>query len=94
MGAGRRDETDARPGPLGLHRALDAVGSGPSAAPQARRHFDAGAPLVIVSAPSSGADATFVVGVNDSEFDPERHRVVSNAVLHHQLPGTHGQGAR
>ena len=48
-------------------------------ADQARRHLDAGARLVIVSAVSAGADATFVVGVNDTDFDPERHRVVSNA---------------
>jgi len=42
-------------------------------------HLDAGAPYVIVSAPSSGADATFVVGVNDDAFDPAAHKVVSNA---------------
>lgn len=42
-------------------------------------HLDAGAPFVIVSAPSSGADATFVVGVNDDTFDPATHKVVSNA---------------
>ena len=32
-----------------------------------------------MSAPASGADATFVVGVNDSDFDPDNHLVVSNA---------------
>jgi glyceraldehyde 3-phosphate dehydrogenase len=42
-------------------------------------HLEAGAPFVIVSAPSSGADATFVVGVNDDTFKPEAHKVVSNA---------------
>ena len=42
-------------------------------------HLDAGAPFVIVSAPSAGADATFVVGVNDDTFDPAAHKVVSNA---------------
>jgi glyceraldehyde 3-phosphate dehydrogenase len=46
---------------------------------QAALHLDAGAPYVIVSAPSSGADATFVVGVNDDTFDPDRHKVMSNA---------------
>jgi glyceraldehyde 3-phosphate dehydrogenase (phosphorylating) len=34
---------------------------------------------VIISAPSGDADATFVIGVNDNEFDPERDIVVSNA---------------
>ncbi len=48
-------------------------------AKEARRHLAAGAPIVIVSAPSDGADATIVVGVNDSTFDATRHRVISNA---------------
>jgi glyceraldehyde 3-phosphate dehydrogenase len=34
---------------------------------------------VVISAPSGDADATFVIGVNDQDFDPEKHRVVSNA---------------
>jgi glyceraldehyde 3-phosphate dehydrogenase len=46
---------------------------------KAAAHLDAGAPLVIVSAPSSGADATFVYGVNHDTFDPAQHKVVSNA---------------
>jgi glyceraldehyde 3-phosphate dehydrogenase len=46
---------------------------------KAAAHLDAGAKLVIVSAPATDADATFVVGVNDNTFDPTRHRVVSNA---------------
>ena len=46
---------------------------------KAAAHIDGGAPRVIVSAPASGADATFVVGVNDDTFDPAKHTVVSNA---------------
>ncbi len=46
---------------------------------KAAMHLEGGAPYVIVSAPSSGADATFVVGVNDGDFDPAKHKVVSNA---------------
>ena len=42
-------------------------------------HLEAGAPLVVVSAPSAGADATFVMGVNHTTFDPKVHKVVSNA---------------
>ncbi len=45
----------------------------------AAAHLDAGARRVVISAPASGADATFVIGVNDGDFDPERHVVVSNA---------------
>jgi len=46
---------------------------------KAAAHIEAGAPRVIVSAPSNGADATFVMGVNDDIFDPAIHTVVSNA---------------
>ena len=46
---------------------------------KAAQHLDAGAPLVIVSAPASGADATIVVGVNHDEFDKDAHQVISNA---------------
>ena len=46
---------------------------------KAAAHLAGGAPRVIVSAPANGADATFVVGVNDDTFDPAAHTVVSNA---------------
>ena len=46
---------------------------------QAAAHIDAGAPRVIISAPSTDADATFVVGVNDDTYDPAKHTIVSNA---------------
>ena len=42
-------------------------------------HLDAGASRVIISAPGTGVDATFVVGVNDDLFDPAKDFVVSNA---------------
>ncbi|MGH9172159.1 MAG: type I glyceraldehyde-3-phosphate dehydrogenase [Acidimicrobiales bacterium] len=45
----------------------------------AMAHVEAGASRVIISAPSKDADATFVVGVNDGDFRPDRHVVVSNA---------------
>jgi len=46
---------------------------------KAAQHLEAGAPLVVISAPGKDVDATFVVGVNDDTFDPDRHHVVSNA---------------
>jgi hypothetical protein len=46
---------------------------------QAAAHLAAGAGRVIISAPGKGVDATFVIGVNDHEFDPRRHQIVSNA---------------
>ena len=45
----------------------------------AAAHLRGGAKRVIISAPSNDADATFVVGVNDTDFDPQRHIVISNA---------------
>lgn len=42
-------------------------------------HLEGGAPLVIVSAPCSNADATFVYGVNHKEFRISKHKVISNA---------------
>ena len=46
---------------------------------KAAAHLEAGAPMVIVSAPSNGADATFVYGINHTDFDKSKHKVVSNA---------------
>lgn len=46
---------------------------------KAAMHLEGGAPLVIVSAPSNGADATFVYGVNHQDFDRSKHKVISNA---------------
>ena len=45
----------------------------------ASAHLDGGAPLVIVSAPCTNADATFVYGVNHKDFLISQHKVVSNA---------------
>jgi glyceraldehyde 3-phosphate dehydrogenase len=46
---------------------------------KAAAHLGETVKRVIISAPSSDADATFVMGVNDKEFDPVHHVVVSNA---------------
>ncbi len=46
---------------------------------KAATHLDAGAPRVLVTAPSDGADATFVYGVNHQDFDPKAHQVISAA---------------
>jgi glyceraldehyde 3-phosphate dehydrogenase len=46
---------------------------------KAAMHLDAGAPLVIVSAPSNGADSTIVYGVNHNAFQAGVHKVISNA---------------
>ncbi len=46
---------------------------------KARAHLEAGAQYVIISAPAKNEDKTIVLGVNEGEFDPEKHRVISNA---------------
>ncbi len=45
----------------------------------ASQHLEAGAKRVIISAPATDVDATFVVGVNEDTFDPAQHKIVSNA---------------
>jgi glyceraldehyde 3-phosphate dehydrogenase len=46
---------------------------------KAAMHLEGGAPLVIVSAPSNGADATIVYGVNQNDFKRGTHKVISTA---------------
>jgi glyceraldehyde 3-phosphate dehydrogenase len=46
---------------------------------QAQLHLDAGASKVVISAPATEPDVTLVLGVNDDAYDPEQHRIVSNA---------------
>ncbi|MGO9909769.1 MAG: type I glyceraldehyde-3-phosphate dehydrogenase [Acidimicrobiales bacterium] len=75
----REPEVKALPwGDLGLDVVVEATGRFTSRA-AAAAHLDAGAKRVVVSAPCKGADATFVMGVNDETFDPANHFVVSNA---------------
>ena len=42
-------------------------------------HIKGGAKKVIISAPAEGEDLTIVLGVNDEQYDPEKHHVISNA---------------
>ena len=45
----------------------------------AEKHLQAGARKVVISAPATDPDLTVVLGVNDREYDPEKHDIVSNA---------------
>src|SRR3954466_1855237 len=65
-------------GDLGVDLVIESTGLF-TARDEAAVHLAAGAPLVVVSAPSAGADGTFVMGVNHTTFDPKKHKVVSNA---------------
>jgi glyceraldehyde 3-phosphate dehydrogenase len=53
----------------GLFRSRDTAGA----------HLTAGAKRVVISAPGKDVDGTFVLGVNDADYDPARHQVISNA---------------
>jgi glyceraldehyde 3-phosphate dehydrogenase len=46
---------------------------------KAALHLQAGAERVIISAPAKNPDATIVLGVNEKEYDPAKHKIVSNA---------------
>jgi glyceraldehyde 3-phosphate dehydrogenase len=45
----------------------------------AEKHLSAGAQKVIISAPAKGEDITIVLGVNEDDYDPDNHHVISNA---------------
>ncbi|WP_337845111.1 type I glyceraldehyde-3-phosphate dehydrogenase [Thermus sp.] len=48
-------------------------------ADKAKAHLEAGAKKVIITAPAKGEDITIVLGVNQEQYDPERHHILSNA---------------
>ena len=45
---------------------------------QCTPHIEAGAEKVIIAAPGKGVDGTFVLGVNEESYDPEKHHIISN----------------
>jgi glyceraldehyde 3-phosphate dehydrogenase len=63
---------------LGVDVVIESTGFFTKAA-DARRHLDAGAKKVIISAPATDEDVTLVMGVNDGDYDPAKHHIISNA---------------
>ncbi len=63
---------------LGVEVVIESTGRF-TAREDAAAHLKGGAARVIISAPAGDADKTFVMGVNDGEFDPDLHVVISNA---------------
>jgi glyceraldehyde 3-phosphate dehydrogenase len=63
---------------LGVEVVIESTGRF-TARSDASAHLKSGAKRVVISAPSKDADATFVIGVNDSNYDPDVHQVVSMA---------------
>lgn len=45
----------------------------------AEKHLNAGAKKVVISAPATNPDITIVLGVNDTEYNHDRHHIISNA---------------
>jgi glyceraldehyde 3-phosphate dehydrogenase len=72
------DPADLPWGTLGVDVAVESTGLFRNRE-DAARHLEAGADKVIISAPADGPDITVVLGVNDDEYDPENHDVISNA---------------
>ncbi len=65
-------------GDLGIDVAIESTGIFTSR-DGAQKHLDAGAKKVVISAPATDPDLTVVLGVNDREYDPEKHNIISNA---------------
>jgi len=64
---------------MGVDVVVESTGLFTDAA-KARAHIDGGgAKKVLISAPAKGEDITIVLGVNDSQYDPGKHNVISNA---------------
>ena len=63
---------------LGIDLVIEATGAFTQRS-QAARHLVAGARRVIISAPSADADVILCLGVNEEEYDPAAHTVISNA---------------
>ena len=63
---------------LGVDIVVESTGFFTKAA-DARKHLDAGAKKVLISAPASDEDFTVVLGVNDADYDAEKHHIISNA---------------
>lgn len=48
-------------------------------AEKAKAHLQAGAKKVIITAPAKGEDITICMGINEKKYDPEKHKIISNA---------------
>jgi glyceraldehyde 3-phosphate dehydrogenase len=73
-----RDPAQLPWGKLGAQIVVESTGIF-TARDKAAKHLEGGAERVIISAPATDPDATFVLGVNSDSYDPSKHRVVSNA---------------
>lgn len=73
-----RDPAQLPWGELGVEIVVESTGRF-TKKEDAEKHLEAGAKKVIISAPGKDEDLTVVMGVNDDQYDPDRHQVISNA---------------
>jgi glyceraldehyde 3-phosphate dehydrogenase len=73
-----RDPANLPWGELGADIVIESTGFFTDAT-KAKAHITAGAKKVIISAPAKNEDATFVMGVNNDQYDPAAHHIISNA---------------
>ncbi|MCU1413604.1 MAG: gap [Microbacteriaceae bacterium] len=74
----QRDPADLPWGELGVDIVIESTGFFTNG-DKAKAHIAAGAKKVIISAPATNEDATFVIGVNEKSYDPATHNIISNA---------------
>ena len=73
-----RDPAALAWGDLGADVVIESTGFFTDAG-KARAHLDGGAKKVIISAPAKNEDVTVVMGVNEGDYDPATHAIISNA---------------
>jgi glyceraldehyde 3-phosphate dehydrogenase len=73
-----RDPANLPWGDLGVDVVVESTGFFTDAT-KAKAHLDGGAKKVIISAPAKNEDFTVVLGVNDADYDPASHHIISNA---------------
>ena len=73
-----RDPANLPWGELGVDIVIESTGFF-TKAELAKKHIEAGAKKVLISAPATGDDATIVMGVNEETYDPANHHIISNA---------------
>lgn len=73
-----RDPANLPWGDLGVELVIESTGFFTDAN-AAHAHIDAGAKKVLITAPAKNEDITIVMGVNDDQYDPAKHHIVSNA---------------